>query len=145
METAKLNIANMVPDDLDEVDLAKYPWGALIYDDSCAISSYGAHACLKELATNWNDDYGQNRQYVLSTLDRAIQHLQRWRDAFRDLTYAEDTRREQHRLLGQYLRDELPLADIVDAGQQIAAAAKTAAQWNPLTEALIASAFADPE
>jgi uncharacterized protein YoaH (UPF0181 family) len=84
-----LNFTNLVPDEL-EADLGTHPWGDLLYEDSCLISSYAAQACLKELATPWNDDLGQDREFVLSTLDLTLTLLTTWRKAFAAVVLNED-------------------------------------------------------
>lgn len=89
MPKKTLNFTNLVPDEL-EADLGDQPWGDLLYDDSCLISSYAAQACLKELATSWNDDHGQDRKYVLNTLDLTIELLATWGRAFEAVILTED-------------------------------------------------------
>ena len=84
-----LNVTNLVPDEL-EADLGTHPWGDLLYESSCLISSYAAQACLKELATSWNDDFGQDREYVLTTLDLTLTLLATWRKAFAAVVLNED-------------------------------------------------------
>lgn len=84
-----LNFTNLVPDEL-EAELGDQPWGDLLYDDSCLISSYAAQACLKELTASWDDDFGQDRKYVLSTLDRTLTLLTTWRKAFAAVVLNED-------------------------------------------------------
>jgi len=84
-----LNFTNLVPDEL-EADLGDQPWGDLLYDEGCLISSYAAQACLKELATSWTDDHGQDRKYVLSTLDLTLSLLATWRRAFQAVILNED-------------------------------------------------------
>ena len=89
MPKKTINFTNLVPPEL-EADLGDQPWGDLLYDDSCLISSYAAQACLKELAISWNDDHGQDRKYVLSTLDLTISLLHTWRRAFQAVILNED-------------------------------------------------------
>ena len=89
MPKKTLNFTNLVPDEL-EADLGDQPWGDLLYDDSCLISSYAAQACLKELATSWNDDHGQDRKFVLNTLDLTLSLLATWRKAFEAVVLTED-------------------------------------------------------
>lgn len=85
----KLNIANLVPDAL-ELETGDQPWGKLIRCDDCMISSFAAHAALRELASSWSDDHGQNRQFVLSTLDITIRLLKSWRATFAAVVVTED-------------------------------------------------------
>jgi hypothetical protein len=84
-----LNFTNLVPDEL-EADLGDQPWGDLLYDEGCRVSSYAAQACLKELAISWTDDHGQDRKYVLSTLDLTLSLLATWRRAFQAVILNED-------------------------------------------------------
>lgn len=85
----KINIPNLVPEHL-EAEPGEHPWGDLIYDDGCLVSTYAAHAALADLSRCWNDDFGQDRLFVLSTLDRTITLLERWREAFAAVVVTED-------------------------------------------------------
>jgi len=85
----QINIPNLVPEHL-EAEPGEHPWGDLIYDDGCLVSTYAAHAALADLSRCWNDDFGQDRQFVLSTLDHTITHLTRWRMAFAAVVLTED-------------------------------------------------------
>lgn len=85
----KINIPNLVPEHL-EAEPGEHPWGDLIYDDNCLVSTYAAQAALMDLARAWTEDFGQDRLFVLSTLDRTIALLERWREAFAAVVVTED-------------------------------------------------------
>lgn len=148
-----LNINNLVPEDL-ESEIGERPWGDLIYDDGCLVSSYAAHAALRDLASSWNDDFGQNRQYVLSTLDQAIEHLLRWRAAFAAVVLTEDMMDEATDRLATIMAERrLSPNDLSTVTQKLDAACKTRAAYvydntlygrsgEHIVDALVTSAFA---
>ncbi len=141
----KLNITNLVPDDIYmSYEEATCPWLDIIYDDGCLISTYAAHTCLKELATSWNDDHGQNREYILSTLDLTIKHLVTWRKAFSTVVTTEDMLDSARALLTLSLSSR----DLAVQAQQVTDVAKVRAGSGLSEEtirALVLSAFVAPD
>jgi hypothetical protein len=140
-----LNFTNLVPDEL-EADLGTHPWGDLIYEDSCLISSFAAQACLKELTGSWGDDFGQDRKYVLSTLDLTLALLSRWRKAFEAAVLTEDMLDEATEELAGIMADNrLSVKTLSDVSKRLDSAAK-ARVGSGFTEsdlrALARSAFA---
>lgn len=94
-----LNFENLVltPDRLDACDGS--PWGEVIWDEGCVISTYAANAALNVLKPSWEDDAGADRAFVLNTLDTTIRILTRWRTAFEVAVVSSDMEEEARALL----------------------------------------------
>lgn len=156
MPKKNLNIANLVPEHL-EAEIGEQPWGDLIYDDGCLVSTYATHDCLKTLASSWNDDFGQNRQYVLSTLDLTIAHLQRWRKAFSAVVLTEDMLDEATDRLATLMAERrLSPGELTAVSHKLGAASQArgayaydspfdAEQAETVVHALVTAAFAPPK
>lgn len=144
----RLNIRNLVPDGV-ECETGERPWGDLIYDDGCALSTYAALAALKELADAWEDDHGQNREFVMSTLSLTIDMLLRWKEAFAaavltqdvmdDATHSLETMMAERRVTGA---DLAALARVMDTA---ALARKASGFKDEHIRALVTAAFAEEE
>jgi hypothetical protein len=93
MTPRPLNFANIILD--PEGDYDKNPWWEVLYaNGEDVLASAAAYAALKLLETGWNDDAGQDRSFLLSSLDHTLDRLREWRSTFSAAVTATDI--EEH-------------------------------------------------
>ena len=121
------------------------PWGDLLYTDDCMISSYAAHGALSTLAASWNDDYGQDRAFVVETTRFTIQLLQAWLDAFEAVVLTQDRiDTVKADLRADLVTDDLMYETVAKAREALVAVEKKRAAWGQYSalEALVNAAYA---
>lgn len=90
-----INFANIILDPENTDGDEKNRWGEVLYaDGGNVLASAAAYAALKVLETGWNDDAGQDRRFLLSSLDDALGRLRDWSKAFSAAVTAADI--EEH-------------------------------------------------
>jgi hypothetical protein len=122
----KLNIDNLVPHEL-EADLGTHPWGDLIYDDGCLVSTYAAQACLKELSDSWTGDFARDRVFILGSVNTTVTLLTRWARAFAVVMEVEDkSDLATEELAGLMAERRITPQALADISKMLAEAAKVA-------------------
>lgn len=144
----KLNIANLVPAEL-EADLGTHPWGDLIYDDGCLVSTYAAQACLRELSDSWTGDFSRDRVFILGSVNTTVTLLTRWARAFAVVTEVADksdlATDELATLMAERRLNPKALADISKMLTEVATVAKDSGFSESDLRALAKSAFSPDE
>ena len=146
-----LNFAHIILDPENTDGDEENRWGEVLYaNGEDVLASAAAYAALKVLETGWNDDAGQDRRFLLSSLDHTIDRLSDWRRAFSAAVTAKDIEgRVQESVAEDLSRGTISPKTLHAAAAELVPAQALRAGWEPQALAdLTRLAFefpADPE
>jgi hypothetical protein len=139
-----INFANIIldPENTDEDEENR--WGEVLYDNGeDVLASAAAYAALKVLETGWDGELvtcnehgdpfaGQDRRFLLSSLDHTIDRLRDWRRAFSAAVTATDIEdRVQESVAEAFSSGSASPETLHEAAADLVRAQALRAGWNP--------------